>query len=89
MRTPLKTNTSKMQVQYFVSILIQKTSKEFVLLFVSMMRSLSRRLLHRNGTFGPPAQLIFTRRRLKTDFRRKTGRSQAVYESIQKVQRLK
>ena len=34
---------------------------------------LRRRLLHRNGTFVPPAPP--TRRQVKTDFRRKTGRS--------------
>ena len=37
--------------------------------------ALRRRLLHRNGTFVPPAPPIRTRRRVKTDFRRKTGRS--------------
>ena len=36
---------------------------------------LRRRLLHRNGTFVPPAPPTRTRRRVKTDFRRKTGRS--------------
>ena len=36
---------------------------------------LRRRLLHRNGTFLPPAPPTQTRRRVKTDFRRKTGRS--------------
>ena len=30
---------------------------------------------HRNGTFVPPAPPTRTRRRVKTDFRRKTGRS--------------
>ena len=35
---------------------------------------LRRRLLHRNGTFVPPAPPTRTRRRVKTDFRRKTGR---------------
>ena len=34
-----------------------------------------RRLLHRNGTFVPPAPPTRTRLRVKTDFRRKSGRS--------------
>ena len=36
---------------------------------------LRRRLLHRNGTFVPPAPPTRTRWRVKTDFLRKTGRS--------------
>ena len=46
---------------------------------------LCRRLLHRNGNFVPPAPGIRTRRRMKNGFWRKTGRGQAVYESIRKV----
>ena len=46
---------------------------------------LRRRLLHRNGNFVPPAPWIRTRRRVKTGFRQKTGRSRAVYESIRKI----
>ena len=37
--------------------------------------ALRRRLLHRNGTFVPPAPTTRTRWRVKTDFLRKTGRS--------------
>ena len=37
--------------------------------------ALWRRLLHRNGTFVPPAPPTQTRRQVKTDFRRKMGRS--------------
>ena len=47
--------------------------------------ALRRRLLHRNGTFVPPAPSTRTRRRVKTGFRRKTGRSRAVCESIRKI----
>ena len=36
---------------------------------------LSSRLLHRNSTFVPPAPPTRTRRRSKTDFRQKRGRS--------------
>ena len=42
---------------------------------LSRILSSRRRLLHRNGTFVPPAPPTQTRRRVKTDFRRKTGRS--------------
>ena len=48
---------------------------------------LRRRLLHRNGTFVPPAPSTRTRWRVKTDFRQKTGRSRAVYASIQMIPR--
>ena len=44
-------------------------------LFTFPAGALRRRLLHRNGTFVPPAPSTRTRRRVKTDFRRKTGRS--------------
>ena len=46
---------------------------------------LRRRLLHRNGNFVPLAPWIRARRRVKTGFRRKTGRSRAVCESIRKI----
>ena len=46
---------------------------------------LRRRLLHRNGNFVPLAPWTRTRRRVKMGFRRKTGRSRAVYESIRKI----
>ena len=39
------------------------------------MSNFWRRMLHRNGTFVPPAPPTRTRRQVKTDFRRKTGRS--------------
>ena len=45
----------------------------------------ARRLLHRNGNFVPLAPWTRTRRRVKMGFRRKTGRSRAVYESIRKI----
>ena len=47
--------------------------------------ALRRRLLHRNGTFVPPAPSTRTRWQVKTGFRRKTGRSRAVCESIRKI----
>ena len=47
--------------------------------------ALRHSLLHQNGNFVPPAQWIQTRRRVKMGFRRKTGRGQAVYQSIRKV----
>ena len=43
------------------------------------------KLLHRNDNFVPPAPWIRTRRRVQTGFRRKTGHSRAVYESIRKI----
>merc|ERR1739844_827531 len=49
--------------------------------------ALRRRLLHRNGTFVPPAPSTRTRWQVKTDFRQKTGRSRAVYELIRKIPR--
>ena len=49
--------------------------------------ALRRRLLHRNGNFATPSPRIRTRQWAKTDFRRKTGRSRAVYESIRKIPR--
>ena len=45
-----------------------------------------RSLLQRNGNSVPPAQWIKTRR-VKIDFRRKAGRSQAISESIRKIPR--
>ena len=47
--------------------------------------ALRRRLLHRNGTFVPPAPSTRTRWQVKTGFRQKTGRSRAVCESIRKI----
>ena len=43
---------------------------------------LRRRLLHRNGNFATPSPRIGTRQWVKTNFRRKTGHSRAVHESI-------
>merc|ERR1719234_142208 len=45
------------------------------------------RLLHRNGTFVPPAPSTRTRWQVKTDFWQKTGRSRAVYELIRNIPR--
>merc|ERR1712051_1132936 len=48
---------------------------------------LRRRLLHRNGTFVPPAPPTRTRWRVKTDFLRKTGHSGPFFSSIRTIPR--
>ena len=45
-----------------------------------------RSLSHRNGTFEPPAPPTRTRRRVKTDFRRKTGRSGPFFHQFGRFQ---
>ena len=50
-----------------------------------LIASVFVQLLHRNGTFVPPAPSTRTRWQVKTGFRQKTGRSRTVCESIRKI----